>query len=168
MPIRLFNQHDKAAIVSIYNQAIETGFSTADRRSVTVESRALWFQEHELTTYPLIVELGSHDAPDTIRGWCSLSPYRKGRQALQHTVEISYYVHRNYQRQGVATAMVEAMFERAKILGYRTIFAVVLDTNHPSIRLLEKLGFATWGHLPNVADFDGVECGHLYLGKRIQ
>ena len=39
--------------------------------------------------------------------------------------------------------------------------------NWDSIGLLKKFGFEQWGHMPNVADFDGAECGHVYLGKRI-
>ena len=47
------------------------------------------------------------------------------------------------------------------------LFAIILDSNQGSIRLLEKYGFKKWGHLPRVADFDGIEVGHLYYGLRI-
>ena len=32
---------------------------------------------------------------------------------------------------------------------------------------MEKFGFELWGHLPNIADFDGIECGHVYYGIKV-
>jgi phosphinothricin acetyltransferase len=49
----------------------------------------------------------------------------------------------------------------------RTLFAILLDVNIPSVNMLEKFGFQRWGHMPHVADFDGKECGHLYYGLRV-
>jgi len=165
MPIRPFKPKDKLAIVSIYNQAVETGFSTAETEPVTVASRSLWFDEHQNPLHPILVDEADSGS---IRGWCSLSPYRKGRQALKHTVEISYYVERSCYRQGVATRLVESMTHRAIEYRHKTLFAIVLETNQPSIHLLRKLNFSQWAYLPAVADFDGRECAHLYFGKRIQ
>jgi len=48
----------------------------------------------------------------------------------------------------------------------KTLFGILLDINVPSVRLLEKFGFKLWGHMPNIADFDGKECGHYIYGKR--
>ena len=42
-----------------------------------------------------------------------------------------------------------------------------MDSNEASILCLKKFGFSEWGHLPQVADFDGIEIGHKYLGLRI-
>ncbi|MDJ0928378.1 MAG: hypothetical protein QNJ73_12105 [Gammaproteobacteria bacterium] len=52
-------------------------------------------------------------------------------------------------------------------LNIKTLFAILLDINADSFRILEKFGFRQWGHMPNVADFDGRECGHLYYGLRV-
>jgi phosphinothricin acetyltransferase len=52
-------------------------------------------------------------------------------------------------------------------LGIKTLFAIVIDANEASIKLMEKCGYEKWGHLPGVAIFDGVEAGHLYYGKRV-
>jgi L-amino acid N-acyltransferase YncA len=42
-------------------------------------------------------------------------------------------------------------------LQIKHLFAIVLEDNQASIRLLEKMGFEKWGYLPRVADFDGKE-----------
>ena len=63
--------------------------------------------------------------------------------------------------------MIEYALLAGKKLGYKTIFAIILDKNEASIKLLEKFGFEKWGHMPDVANFNGEECGHIYLGYRL-
>ena len=50
-------------------------------------------------------------------------------------------------------------------LGLNALFALLLDVNSPSIRLLERHGFTRWGHLPDVADLGGGRrCGQFIYG----
>ena len=164
MSIRTAVESDLAQIVAIYNQAVATGTSTAETDPTTVEARPNWLRSHHSDQYPIYVDVESEE----IRGWCSLSPYRPGRMALRHTAEISYYVHENHHRKGVASGLIHHAIADCARLNLKSLFGILLETNTASIRLLEKLGFEHWGHLPNVADFNGEECGHIYLGKRIQ
>ena len=154
---------DLARIVEIYNQAITSGFATADTEVATLESRAPWFESHRNGTYPIYVETDGA----VIRGWCSLSPYRPGRNALRFTAEISYYVDKHYHHLGIATRLIQHAIAECGRLRFKTLFAIVLDKNEASIELLKKLEFQIWGHMPKVADFDGQECVHVYLGKRV-
>ena len=163
MTIRLACVTDLPRIVDIYNQAVETGFLTADTEPTSVESRLDWFDSHTADYYPVYID--EHEGE--IRGWCSLSPYRKGRLGLRYTAEISYYVNKSYQRQRIATRLIEHALNDCARLNLKTLFAIILDSNRGSIALLEKLGFEQWGHMPGVADFNGVECGHTYLGLRL-
>ena len=57
------------------------------------------------------------------------------------------------------------LLEEARRRGYRHLFAVTMDTNIPSIRLLEKKGFDRWAHLPEVAIIQGQVCGQVYYGR---
>lgn len=164
MSIRLISEKDFPRVVQIYNQAIEVGFATADTEPTTVEERAEWFRHHTEAEYPIYVD----EEAGVVRGWCSLSPYRTGRKALRYTAEISYYVDEAFQRQGIATQLVQYAMTDCSRLDLKTLFAIILDSNRVSIDLLKKLGFEEWGHMPGVADFDGIECAHVYLGKRIQ
>ncbi len=52
-------------------------------------------------------------------------------------------------------------------LEIKTLFAILLDDNDASVKLLERFGFERWGHMPAVANFDGREVGHLYYGLRL-
>jgi phosphinothricin acetyltransferase len=161
--VRKATENDLSAIVKIYNQAIESGSATADISPVTVERRKLWLQEHSADEYPVFVGVNLN----TVVGWCSLSAYRPGRMALRHTAEISYYIDRDVQGKGVGSLLISHAIGQCPTLGIKTLFAIILDINEESAQILEKFGFSKWGHLPNIADFDGRECGHLYYGLRV-
>jgi len=161
--IRLAKPSDLPAIVSIYNEAVVARFATADLTAVSVDSRHAWFLEHEPTQHPIYI----WEEAGEVKGWCSLSAYRRGRLALRFTAEISYYVRGNSHRRGIATRLIEHSLEACASLRIKNVFAIVLERNTRSCALLEKLGFECWGLLPNVADFDGEECGHLYYGRRL-
>jgi L-amino acid N-acyltransferase YncA len=163
MIIRFATCNDLPKIIEIYNQAIDAGFRTADIYRVTIEERLPWFGEHSPERYPLLV----CEIDGIVVGWLSVSPYRPGRMALRFTVEVSYYVHADYQRRGIAGALIADAIEKSRSIGYKTMFAIVLDCNAASCALLEKYGFEKWGFMPGVADFNGVECGHVYYGKRL-
>jgi L-amino acid N-acyltransferase YncA len=162
MKIRIAQQADLVQIVEIYNQAVALKSATADLDPLKPDDRVQWLEEHVPEKYPVYVaEVG-----DETVGWCSLSPYRRGRMALRYTAEISYYIHEDYRRKGIGSALVKHAIAQCEKLGIKTLFALLLDVNVASVKLLEKFGFAKWGHMPNVADFDGQECGHLIYGLR--
>ncbi len=161
--IRLAHIEDLPAIVEIYNQAIPSRQSTGDIEPVRVEDRVTWFREHRSDEHPIFVA----EVDGQVAGWCSLSPYRPGRAALRFTKEISYYIAPAYHRQGVGTALIEHTLAACPALEIRHLFAIVLEGNTASLKLLEKMGFEQWGYLPRVADFDGNEVGHLYCGRHV-
>jgi phosphinothricin acetyltransferase len=159
---RVATESDLDALVEIYNHAVEMQ-ATADTEPVTPSGRREWFRSHDPGTHPIVVATTA----DGVVGWSSFSPHRPSRQALRHTAEISYYVHRDHRRRGVGTALIRDAIERCPALGFRTLFGILLDDNEASVALLERFGFRRWGHLPRVADFGGREVGHLYYGLRV-
>jgi L-amino acid N-acyltransferase YncA len=163
MNIRTALPSDLPALVAIYNQAIEAGHQTADLSPMTVDERRGWFESHSPHTHPIFVA----EEDGTVLGYCTISPYRPGRMALRHTAEISYFVDARHRRRGVASRLLTFAVEACPSLDLRTLFAIVLETNTVSIRLLKRHGFERWGHLPGVAVFDGVEVGQDYYGLKI-
>jgi len=161
--IRVAEVSDLPAIVDIYNQAVRIRGATADLNPITVEERRAWLKEHDPRSHPIFIA----QIDGAVAGWCSLSPYRPGRTALRHTAEISYYIHEGFRRKGIASRLIEHAIQECPRLGLKTLFAILLDINEASVRLLERSGFQRWGHLPDVADIDGKECGHYYYGLRV-
>ncbi len=161
--IRHAQQSCLAEIISIYNQAVAAGFQTADTEPWVAEDKLAWFQLHQNPQYPIFVAIEN----ELVVGWAVISAYRPGRGALSKTKEISYYVHRSHLRKGIGTKLLKFAIDNAAVYNAETLIAILLDVNTPSIKLLENSGFSKWGHLPNVADFNGVKCGHFYYGLAI-
>ncbi|MDH3978623.1 MAG: GNAT family N-acetyltransferase [Gammaproteobacteria bacterium] len=163
MDIRIATGQDIPAITEIYNQAIALKYATADLSPVTEEARSRWLAGHSPDTHPVYVA----DKDGQVIGYCSISPYRPGRMALNHTKEISYYVHQDFRAQGIGSELVKHAIDLAPSLGIKTLFAIMLDKNPNSLALLQKFRFEQWGFMPKVADFDGEEVGHYYYGLRL-
>jgi L-amino acid N-acyltransferase YncA len=162
--IRFADPSDLPRLVEIYNHAITAGNATGDTVPFTVEQRQAWFGSHDRDAYPLYVA----EAPSSgITGYLYLSPYRE-RAAMRRTAEISYYVDYAHHHQGVGSALMAHALDDCPRLGIRVLVAILLEWNQPSIKLLEKFGFEKWGYLPEVAEFDGRLCGHLYYGRKIK
>ncbi len=163
MKIRTATFDDIETMVDIYNQAIAAGQRTADITPVSAGDRKKWFEDHPPDKYPILVA----EEGDLIVGYLTISAYRPGRMALCYTAEVSYYVHFEQHRQGIASKLLHHAIGMCPSLQIKTLFAILLDSNQGSIKLLEKFGFEKWGHMPRVAEFDGIEAGHLYYGLRI-
>lgn len=161
--IRKLAYADLSAVNDIYNQAVQNGFQTADLEIVDASTRLEWYQAHQDEQFPVYVM----ESNRKVVGWVSISPYRKGRAALRFTAEVSYYIHQDFQNKGYGSELMAFIIKASKSLKFKTLFAILLDKNVASIRLLEKFNFERWGVLPNVADFNGIECSHLYYGLRI-
>lgn len=161
--IRKANTNDAEAITAIYNIAVAEGFCTADTEPQSVASRI-----NQMEAFPdpahayFVYEIGSE-----VRGWVSIAPHRPGRKALRYTKEVSFYIHPEFQSRGIGSSLLSHAIDFARQEGIRTLYALLLESNKRSIGLLRKFGFKKWGHLPDVADFDGVEVGQFFFGKRI-
>lgn len=161
--IRTAEESDWQAIIDIYNQAVDETGKTADTEHQSVESRMFWLSQHLTKKYPiLVVEVDSQ-----IIGWCSLSQHRPGRQALEITAEISYYIDKEHRQKGIGKLLINKALETAAKNGIKNVFAILLDINELSTKILKDFGFEEWGHLPKVAEINGQTCGQLIYGKHL-
>ena len=161
--IRLATSSDLGALVEIYNQAILAGNCTADTQTFSVDERRGWFEAHTADKYPILVAVQNNQ----VLGYLSLSAYREGRAAFAQTAEISYYIHFQHQRHGVASKLMQRALVLSPELGITTLIAMLLGSNSGSIGLLEKFGFKQWGKMPGIAKFDKVRLDHLFYGKHL-
>jgi len=162
--VRKAVSNDLFAVVEILNHGVKTRHSIGYFENRTAEEMREWFEEHlSEERYPILLA----EEEGQVLGWISLSPYRKGRPAFNRTGEISAYIHEGYQRKGLGQLLLDRALEFAFVNGFKTIFAIVLDRNVPSLKLLEKNHFERWAFLPEVAEIDGVLLNHIYYGKRL-
>ena len=163
MIIRFSKYTDLKKIIDIYNQAIKAGNATADTKELNYNDREEWFFEHCNDKYPIyVIEL-----TNTIIGWGSISPYRKGREGLKETAELSYYLDYGYHGQGYGKKLIEFMITDCKRLGIKNLFALLLEINQRSSLILEGFGFSKWGFMPDVVNINGKKCGHIMYGKKL-
>ncbi|PKL38510.1 MAG: N-acetyltransferase [Spirochaetae bacterium HGW-Spirochaetae-1] len=161
--IRNAINNDLQEIIDILNQAIRTRKLVGFTKEFNVEEREEWFLDHSQDNYPILIA----ECNNKILGWISISPYRKGREALDKTVEVSCFIHTDYQRQGIGNKLLSEILKISKNSGKTNIIAILFNTNIGSSLLLEKHKFEIWGVLPEVAELDGVKFNHVYYGKKL-
>lgn len=146
---RLAEQQDLAKIVEIYNQNIESKKVTADLTAVSVKDRQAWFDFHvkHWAKYPLWVV----EQDGQVNAWCSYSVFY-GRQAYEETTEISFYIDKNCQGQGLGHKIIQFLISQMPHYQITTLLAFVFEENHKSVALLHNYGFKQLGVLPNVAN----------------
>jgi len=146
MHIRKAEMRDIPALRDIYNYEVIHGTATFDIEEKSMEERTEWFYAHNRDNHPLIVCERNGEAI----GYASLSSYRT-KAAYQHTVELSIYVAVAHRRQGVATALMDAILTMAREDDrIHTVVSVITDGNQASIGLHEKFGFSYSGTLHEV------------------
>ena len=163
LTIRFSEITDLPFIVGIYNQAISSKSATGDLNELNVQDRIEWFNKFDNNEYPLYVA----EIDNIIVGYCSLSPYRKGRKAMSSVAEISYYLDYSFHGKGVGTILLNYVISDCNRIGKENLLAILLDINSPSIGLLEKLNFKKWGHFPDIININGKKCGHFIYGLKI-
>ena len=104
----------------------------------------------------------------TIIGYGTLSPYRKGRQAMRNIAEASFFLDEKYRGKGYGTILLNKIISDCPRVKIKTLIAILLDVNRKSIRLLKKFGFKKWGHFPDVIEFEDKTCGQLIYGLKIR
>jgi len=162
--IRLAKENDIVAINEIYNQAVKAKHQTATLFPISVEEQKTWFEDHDLDKYPIFVV----EEENKIVGWCSLSAYRKGRQALSSLAEITYYLHSDFQNQGYGTQIMDYARKVSPSYGFKNLVAILFGHNKASIGLLKKFGFEEWGNMPKTVEIDGKLYDHCYYGLKLK
>ncbi len=161
--IRTADNSDLPSIVEIYNQAIRSKKATGDLDEFSLSNRVEWFESFDKEKYPLyIIEFKGE-----VVGYCSISPYRKGRRALSSVAEISYYLDYSIHGKNIGSSLLQYVITDCKRIGIKTLLAILLDINEPSVGLLEKFHFKKWGFLPQIAQIDDEICGQFIYGLKI-
>jgi phosphinothricin acetyltransferase len=137
--IRLARESDLLAINDIYNWYVPRSTCTYQEVDETMEDRRAWFDQHG-ARYPITVA----ERNGEILGWGALSDYR-GRSAYRFTCENSVYVRHDLHGQGIGSALLADLIERARSIGFHSIIAGIDGEQAGSIELHARFGFADCG-----------------------
>lgn len=160
--LQLADRADLDRIVATYNASIPSRLVTADLAPVTVESRVPWFAAHSPTRRPLWLILER----EQYRGWLSLQSFY-GRPAYDGVAEVSLYLEPSAQGRGIGRWALTELMAQAPSYALHSLLGFIFGHNLPSLVLFERLGFARWGHLPEVANMDGVMRDLIIVGKKL-
>ena len=141
---------DAPAIARIYNQGIEDRLATLETELRSSEERAAWLANRS----PRHPVLAAADGAGSVLGWASLNPFNP-RPAYEHVADFSVYVAREQRGRGIGDALLGAVIDRARALGYHKLVLAAFPTNRAGMRLYERHGFATVGIYREQGMLDG-------------
>jgi phosphinothricin acetyltransferase len=150
MQIRDAIAGDAAAIARIYNEGIEDRVATLETQLRTPEERAQWLAARG-QRHPVLIAVGQNGE---VAGWGSLNSFNP-RPAYDQVVDFSVYVARERRGQGVGDALLSALEERARAIGYHKMVLAAFPTNTAGMRLYERHGFRTVGVYREQGMLDG-------------
>lgn len=146
---------DLPAITEIYNDAVVNTVAVWNDDTVDVDNRRDWLRAHRV---PGTVALTAVDAGDRVLGYATYGDFRS-YDGFRDTVENSVYVSSDARTGGVGAALMTELLIRARAEGKHVMVAAIESGNTASLRLHEKLGFATVGVLPEVGTKFGRRLG---------
>ncbi len=151
LTLRPAREDDLPRILDIYNHEVVVSTATYDTQPRTPLEHRAWFSHHG-GAHPVLVA----EAPAGVCGWSSLSPW-SDRAAYGKSAEVSVYVAEEARRRGIGRALLQALIDAGRELGYHALLARISADNEASIRLHAELGFFVAGTLKEV----GTKFGRL-------
>ncbi|WP_069862358.1 GNAT family N-acetyltransferase [Pseudomonas citronellolis] len=145
MLIRDANPTDLGALRDIYNDAVLNTTAIWNEVAIDLDNRRAWLELRAQQGFPVLV---AEDAGEVV-GYASYGPWR-AFDGFRETVEHSVYVRADQRGKGVGPQLMQALIDRARAQGLHVMVAAIESGNAASIRLHERLGFATTGQMPQV------------------
>lgn len=137
---------DLDSVLNIYSYYVEKTTSSLEEKKPTKDEI---FERYEMVLSKNLPFLVAKQGTEVI-GFCYASPYRK-RSAYRYTIEESIYVHKDYARKGIASALVRELIRRCSEIGYKQLIAVVIAANDDaSVHFHKSVGFEEKGRLTKV------------------
>jgi len=117
--------------------------------NATVARRSTRLQNGVPGRFEWLIYLSGSRTP---AGWVSLRIGERDRRSA----EVGYTLLREFRARGIATAAVRALLDEAfERIGLARVRAYCVAENEPSLRLLERIGFARESVLPHGAMVNG-------------
>jgi len=131
---------DWEQVRTIYQEGIDTGDATFEEEPPSWER---WDSNH-MQECRLVAKSGN-----TVLGWAALS-HTSSRHVYSGVVEVSLYVGKRYQEQGIGTALLAHLIEASEKNGIWTLQAGIFPENIVSLNLHRRHGFREVGRREKV------------------
>jgi L-amino acid N-acyltransferase YncA len=126
-------------ITRIYNEGIRDRLATLETEERTPEERLAWLEARD-ERHPVLVA----ERAGTVAGWGSLNVFNP-RPAYAHVADFSIYVGQEARGAGIGKALLAALIERARELGYHKLVLAAFPHNEAGMRLYARFGFREVG-----------------------
>ena len=150
MIVRPATAGDAPDVARIYNQGIEDRTATLETEPRTPAERAAWLAARG-ARHPVLVAV---DDGDAVVGWGALNPFNP-RAAYDHVADFSVYVARERRGEGIGAALLAALEDHARRLGYHKLVLAALPVNIAGMHLYARQGFQTVGTYHEQGMLDG-------------
>lgn len=147
-----------SAILEIYQHGIDTGNATFETEVPSPEALEEKFLSHS--------RIAAIEGNKVI-GWAALSPTSK-RDCYKGVAEVTVYVHKNHQGQGVGKMLLKELIRQSEANGIWSLLSVIHQENRASIHLHEQCGFRVIGYRERIAQLNGVWRTTIMMEKRSQ
>ena len=137
--IRTATPVDVPDITRIYNEGIRDRLATLETGERTPEDRLAWLQARD-ERHPVLVA----EREGIVNGWGSLNVFNP-RPAYSHVADFSIYVGREARGTGIGQALLAALIECARELGYHKLVLAAFPQNAAGMRLYTRFGFREVG-----------------------
>lgn len=136
MIIRAAVDADLDGILEIHNSAIRDSLAIWSDVEVDRADRERWLAQHVADGHPVLVA----EVDGNVAGYAAYSQWRE-KIGYRHTMEHSVYVAGEYQRRGIARALMVELIDAARAAGVHVMIGAIEAGNTASIALHEQLGF---------------------------
>jgi L-amino acid N-acyltransferase len=143
--VRDAREADLMSLLEIYNDVIATSTAVYRDEPATLHDRRQWWDERVRQGYPVLVA----SEQDEVIGFASFGDFRAW-PGYRFTVEHTVHVRADRRAQGVGTALMRPLVERASALGKHVMLAGVDAHNARSLAFHERLGFVRVAHFREV------------------
>lgn len=147
--IRPATARDIAAITRIYNEGIHDRLATLETEERSEAERLAWLEERD-DRHPVLVA----ERAGVVAGWGSLNLFNP-RPAYRHVADFSVYVRRDARGAGVGGALLRALIETARTIGYHKLVLAAFPFNAAGMRLYRRFGFREVGIYREQGQLDG-------------
>lgn len=139
---------ESEVVRTMFNGIITEGETYPQVAPLTPEEFAnYWLKGDAFVVRSYLKEAPSLAPKSRILGAFYIKPNFPGR--CSHICNAGFIVAPNFRGQGMGRLMGEAMLTLARDRGYRAVmYNLVFETNVPSLKLWESLGFETIGRIP--------------------